>query len=93
MSHAQLSASDVSALAPPVGWLECPVCGGDARPTRKIGCLQCGGVAVHDSAEPECSGEMVPVWDEDDDGPCENCGHDLRVAVDDVKAYAVEVEP
>lgn len=69
-------------MSKPIGYLSCPECGEDAVPSSGYGCLGC----VVGAGDHEC--ERQPLWDEDDGCACPACGTQLRVVVDDARAYA-----
>jgi hypothetical protein len=76
----------------PIGYLPCPECGEDAVQSSAAGCLVCGTDHDEDSGAERCRGKVEPLWTEDDGGPCPGCGIDLRIVVEDGRAWAREVE-
>lgn len=67
-------------------YLTCPECGEDAIPASSYGCLTCGDDEEDHGSD--CHGFVQPMWCEDDGGTCPECGVNLRVSVDDGRAWA-----
>ena len=74
-------------------YLECPNCGADAVPSTGFGCAHCDGAdGCHEERvlSGECSREEEPLWYEDPNAECLECGVALCVVVDDGRAYCRE---
>jgi len=59
-------------------WLACPECGADAVESTAYGCLACG----EDRDGSGCTDhEARPLWSEDDEATCPECGAELAVSI------------
>lgn len=67
--------------------LACPSCEADAVSSSGDYCTVCGGENGRHAAF-GCGGAWAPGWTEADGGACPSCGVELRVVVDDERAYA-----
>jgi DNA-directed RNA polymerase subunit RPC12/RpoP len=74
-----------------VGYLDCPNCGAEAAPSTGFGCLHCDdGGHEERKLSGECTREEEPLWYEEDNVVCPECGVGLQIVIDDSHAYLRE---